>query len=84
MGRLRSRIGPYFPKISRKWPSLTFLLNCSTTIYIESALSRRIVVPNILTFALLGAGEPLLRLGLREKLLALLLGVRDRDRLSGV
>jgi hypothetical protein len=34
MGSFRSLIGPYFPKISRKWFSLTFLVNCSTTIWI--------------------------------------------------
>ena len=45
MGRLRSRMGPYLPKISRKWPSLTFLLNCSTTIYNELALFERFEIP---------------------------------------
>lgn len=40
MGILKSLMVPYFPKISRMWSSLTFLVSASTTICNQSQFLR--------------------------------------------
>lgn len=66
MGSSSSRIGPYAPKISCRWSSLTFLVSFSTTIWAWlDILTVRVVIVRG-TFELLGVGDP--RVGLRVKL----------------
>jgi hypothetical protein len=76
MGTLRSLMTPYLPKISRTWSSLTFRVNASTTIcnllvtaQVERLKPKQAVGLALsfdhLTFALLGAGDPSLGVGLR-------------------
>ena len=62
IGRSSSRMGPYAPKISRKWLSLTFLVSFSTTIYATSAINLASHLDRVLTFELFDTGDARLRL----------------------
>lgn len=79
MGRSRSLMLPYWPKISRRWSSLIFLVNFSTTIY--SKWSIDISACSLLGHGELGTGLTLVLprrgLPLRPRLSRSRLGLRD-------